>query len=75
MEHVTIRFSGKAGGTETWNGLYAIVPAGVVLIHTKATQTFIPWHRIIDIEQYINTSAFEMQEVERKRLSYRLRSN
>ena len=76
METTTIHYLARDGATRhTFNGLYTIVPAGVVMMLTKASQVFIPWHRIIEIEQYINASGLTLQEVERKKLSQTLRSN
>lgn len=61
--------------TRNHSGMWVEVAAGVVLMHTKHSQTLIPWHRVLRIEQSINPNGLEPHEIANKRLTATLRRN
>lgn len=58
MEITTVRYrrmiTGEREIFEEHTGLYSVVEGGVVLIHSEASQTFIPYSKIESIRQTIN---------------------
>ena len=60
---------------EQHTGIHTLSPAGVVLWHHKASQTFVPWHNVERIEQRLDTGALPPHEVHNRRLSSRLHSS
>lgn len=75
MESTTVHYLSVTNQTATYAGPWTQNHAGIVFILSPSTQIFIPWGRVVKIEQYINTSGFEVHEVYNKQLSQRFRSN
>lgn len=75
METTTVHYLNRKGITEKFSGMWVQNHAGVVFLHTKASQTFIPWHRVVMIEQFLNTSGMDLHEVHNKQLSNKFRRN
>lgn len=73
MEITTIHYLNLAGNREKFSGLWIERAAGIVFIHTKASQTLIPWHRVVMIEQTITGGGMEQHEIYNKQISQRLR--
>ena len=68
-----IHYLGLTGNRERHAGLWVERAGGIVLMHTKHSQTLIPWNRVLMIEQSINPSGLEPYEVTNKQLTNTLR--
>jgi len=72
MEYTTVRYrDSEHRPLKGWSGPWRHVEGGVVLI-SENSQTFIPWHRIYDIEQTF-TSGVVADEKVAKSLAHRMR--
>lgn len=68
-----IHYLGPTGARERFAGLWIERAGGIVLMHTKHSQTLIPWNRVLMIEQSINPSGLDVHEIYNKQLANRLR--
>lgn len=78
MEETTTIFFKRHTDTkfiEQHTGIHTLSPAGVILWHHKASQTFVPWHNVMRIEQTLDTSALPSHEVHNRRLSTQLHAS
>lgn len=69
----TIHYLGVTGARERHHGRWLERAGGIVLMHTKHSQTLIPWNRVLMIEQNIGPSGLEPYEVTNKQLTNILR--
>lgn len=77
MEETTTIFFKRHTETnfiEQHTGMHTLSPAGVVLWHHKASQTFVPWHNVMRIEQTLDSS-LPPHEVHNRRLSTRMHAS
>lgn len=71
MEITTVHYrSIGEGSKKEWSGLFSIKTAGVVLVLSEQSQTFIPWHNVERIDQTITqASSYAPNELQRKKLT------
>ena len=65
MENTVLTYRTPGGMALRWDKSFSVNHAGVVLYLSELSQTFIPWHRVIGIEQTFTNSMLPQERYEK----------